>query len=91
MPKRYNKVLTGSELKFAALNNIPVHYKETYVNPHDRHMNFNGVCVMEKAKVGYYIGNADINPSDYSPSDKVEGEFPEGTFAVYGVEGQTYK
>jgi len=88
--KRYSHILTGAELKFAALNKIPVFYIETYVNPHDRHMNFKGKCTMEKAKIGYYIGNADINPADYKSTELVQGEFPEGTFAVHALVSRKY-
>lgn len=84
------KTLTGSELRFAAENQIPVFYEEKYHSPEDRHMNFRGKCVMEKAPSGFYIGNADIDPDDYSDNQSVEGEFPEGIFRVSAIAGARY-
>ncbi len=84
------KILTGAELKFAAWNKVPVHYVEKYFNPMDRHMNFSGKCVMEKAPVGFYIGNSDIDPNTIPDSSLAEGEFPEGTWKVCRVAGKSY-
>lgn len=89
--KSTQQTLTGKELRFAAENQIPVFYEETYENPQDRHMNFKGVCVMQQANCGYYIGNSDIDPDDYKDDDRVEGEFGEGTFRVCGIVGKNYQ
>ena len=85
-----SRTLTGKELRFAAKHRIPVRYIERYDNPQDRHMNFNGICVMEPAKVGFYIGNSDIDPSAYKDDEPVEGTFEEGTFAVKAADKHHY-
>jgi hypothetical protein len=90
MPTRTH-TLTGKELRFAAEREIPVLYEEKYYDPSDRHMNFNGECVMTPANVGYYIGNSDINPQDFDDDEPVAGDFPEGTFRVSAVKNQNYK
>ena len=79
------RLLTGKELRAAALAGLPVRYVEKYENPQDRHMNFNEVCTLEPAKSGFYIGNSDIQPADFADDQAVEGEFPEGHFAVYAA------
>jgi hypothetical protein len=88
-PKK-GALLTGAELRFAAKHGIPVWYVEKYHNPHDRHMNFNGVSVMKKANAGYYIGNSDIDPDDYTDVQYMAVEFPEGYMEVREVKGQKY-
>lgn len=82
--------LTGKELKFAAEHKLKVRYMESYLNPMDSHNNFKGVCIMEPANVGYYIGESDIVPEDFKDTDIVTGEFPEGTYGVYKVPGVKY-
>ena len=57
----------------------------------DSHMNFNDECVMEKASIGYYIGNSDIVPEEWGDEQAVEGDFPEGTFGAYPANGVDYK
>ena len=88
---REKRVLTGKELKFAAENGLRVRYVEQYLNPYDEHKNEDTVCIMEKANIGYYIGNSDIVPEDYSDDELVSGDFGEGTFAVYAVPGVQYE
>jgi len=88
--KSTRRILTGAELRFAAENKVPVFYEEKYYNPDDRHMNFHGKCVMEKAPSGYYIGKSDISPDEFEPDALVEGVFPEGTFRVAAVAGKQY-
>jgi len=88
--KKTDRIITGVELRFAAENELPVYYEETYENPHDSHMNFNGICVMKPAEEGFYIGNSDIVPDDFTESQIVSDEFGEGSFSVYAVEGIKY-
>ena len=88
---RKGKVLNGKELQFAAKNKLPVFYVEHYDNPMDRHMNYNGICVMEKARIGYYIGNSDIDPKEFRNDELVSGEIPDGgTYTVHAVKGVKY-
>lgn len=82
-------ILTGKELRFAAENNLPIFYEEDYHDPATR--GFFGACVMEKAPVGYYIGDSDINPDEFTDDEVVMGSFPEGNYTVYGVKGHEYK
>jgi hypothetical protein len=89
--KSTRKILTGQQLRFAAENGIPVFYEEMYENPHDKHMNYAKACVMKPAQSGYYIGNSDINPDDFEPTEICIGEFPEGNFRVTGVVGYEYQ
>ena len=81
-------ILTGKELRFAAENEVPVFYEEDYHDPAIR--GFFGVSVMEKAPVGYYIGDSDINPNEFDDNEVVMGDFPEGKYVVYGVKGHKY-
>ena len=96
MPKKNNEelaerqLLTGRQLRIAAEKKLKVRYVENYYSPYDEHMNFDDECVMEEAVIGYYIGNSDIEPEDFSDDEFVGGDFPEGTFGVYAVEGVKY-
>lgn len=81
------RILTGKELRYAAENDIPVFYEEDY---HDSSQGFYGVSRMEKAPVGYYIGDSDINPDEFTDDEVVMGNFPEGSFTVYEVKGNKY-
>lgn len=89
--KGTDRLLTGKELKIAAEKKLPVRYVESYLNPEDDHMNYDDVCVMEPANMGFYIGNSDIQPNDFKDGQTVSGEFDEGSYGVYAVEGVEYK
>lgn len=89
--KGTDRMLLGRELKIAAEKKLPVRYVELYHNPQDSHMEYDGVCVMEPANVGFYIGNSDICPDDFKDDALVGGDFGEGRFGVYAVEGVEYK
>lgn len=84
------RILTGKELRYAADNGLQVHYVEEYHDPHCVGMNYNGVCVMEKAPNGYYIGQSDIQPEFFADDDEVHEVFDEGEFTVYAVDGVNY-
>lgn len=88
--QKRGRLLTGAELRFAIANKLPVFYVETYDNPQDAHMNYKGICKMTPAPVGYYIGQSDIQPSDYRNEDFVESVFPEGSMSVHRVVGIKY-
>lgn len=87
---KMKRILTGKELKFAAVNGLPVWYEEKYHNPYDKHMNFIGKCIMEEAEVGYYIGNSDIDTDDFQDDDMVSEDFEEGTYKVCAIKGVNY-
>lgn len=89
--QKRGRLLTGSELRIAIANKLPVYYVETYDNPQDSHMNYSGVCKITPATVGYYIGNSDIQPEDYRDEDSVESVFPEGSMSVHRVIGISYR
>jgi len=80
--KPYKRILTGKELRIAIAKRLKVHYTEKYYSPLDKHLNFKGECILEKAKIGYYIGNSDIDPADYKNDDDVAGEIYGGYFEV---------
>lgn len=85
------KCLTGKELRFAAENNLPVRWVYKEPNPDDKWKNENVVCVMEKANVGYYIGNSDIVPDDYTDDEEVNITDGDGVhFEVRPVKGVKY-
>jgi hypothetical protein len=84
------RLITGKELKYAAAHMLRVRYVEQYHNPQDSHMNYDGVCIMKPANVGYYIGNSDIDPSAWSDDDAVTADFGEGVMYVYAVPGVNY-
>lgn len=86
-----SRLLTGRELRVAAKKKLKVRYVETYHNPHDSDKDYDSICVMEEANVGYYIGNSDIEPDVFSDSEDVQGDFDEGTYAVYAVDDVEYK
>ena len=88
---REKRALTGKELKFAAENKLQVRFVETYHNPHDEHKNYDDVCVMEEANIGYYIGDSDIVPSEYGDNEEVRCNFDEGVYVVYAVPGVKYE
>lgn len=85
------RVLTGKELKVAAKKGLRVRYVESYFDPQEKHRRYNKICKMEKAKVGYYIGNSDIDPDEYLDRQLVAGDFGDGLFGVYAVEGVKYE
>lgn len=81
-PRLPKRVLTGKELKIAAEKRLKVYYIEHYYNPLDKHLNFKGECYLEKANIGYYVGNSDINPEDFKDGALVMGDFFEGYYEV---------
>lgn len=86
------ELMNGAELRFAARNKLAVYYVEMYDNPSDKHMNFRGKCFMTKISGdSYYIGNSDIDVSEYKDTEFVNGDFPEGDYAVYKINGIKYK
>ena len=85
------EVITGKELRFAAINKIPIYYEEIYFDYDDKSKDFAGECVLEKAKHGFYIGNSDIGINDFGDKEKVMGDFSEGIFKVYKIQGKKYK
>ena len=95
--KKASKTLTGKELKIAAEKRLKVRYIEKYFNPQDRHMNYNGDCIMRKCKEddenddSYYIGDSDICLDEYDDNDVVCGDFPDGTFEVRRAKGVRYE
>lgn len=93
--KKPSKTLTGRELRIAAEKKLKVRYVEEYYSPEDRHMNYNGDCVMSKCDSdpdnSYYIGNSDISLDDYEDDAEVIGDFPEGTFEVRRAKGVKYE
>jgi hypothetical protein len=84
-------LLTKKEVQFAAENRIPVIYKELYANSEDKHLNFHGVCTLEKASKGWYIGNSDIDLENWKENDFISGDFPEGKYSVHAAPNQKYK
>jgi len=87
-PKR-GRILTGKELRYAADNGIPVFYEEEYHDPNQK--GFYGETRLDKAPRGYYIGDSDIQPDEFADDEVVMRDFPEGSYTVYEVVGQTYK
>ena len=85
------RLLTGKELRFAAENRVPVHYIEKHYNPMDKHMEYDGVCIMEPAIIGYYIGNTDIEPDYWENDVFVQEDFDAGIFSVFAVPGEKYE
>ena len=86
---RRGRILTGKELRHAADNGTPVFYEEEYHDPNEK--GFYGETRLEKAPRGYYIGDSDIQPDEFADDEVVMRSFPEGTYTVYEVVGQTYK
>jgi hypothetical protein len=85
------RTLTGKELRVAAEKHLPVYYIETNPNPADSFMNFHDKDFLEKALVGYYIGNSDINPDEFEDDQEVSGEDVDGvTYRVCAIEGINY-
>jgi hypothetical protein len=82
-PKKTGKrVLTGKELKVAAIKRLQVYYIEKYYNKLERHLNFKGTCNLEKSIKGFYVNNSIIDPNKYKDNDPVCGEFFGGYFEV---------
>jgi hypothetical protein len=84
------KLIKGKELRYAAVHGVPVYYVEKYLNPMDTHMNYDGKSMLTKAPYGYYIGNSDIDPDAYGDDEVVSGEFDEGNFFVFKLNGVKY-
>lgn len=81
-PRPPKRVLTGKELKIAAIKRLRVYYIEHYYNPQDKHLSFKGECLLEKANIGYFIRNSVINPENFKDSALVKGDFCGGYFEV---------
>lgn len=82
------RTLNGKELRFASKKGLKVYYKEIYYNPMED--DYEGECIMEKAKNGYYIGNSDIDPNDFTDDELVYYEFSGGFVSVHEVKGVKY-
>lgn len=85
------ELITGKELRAAALKKLPVYYIEEYYSPSDKHMSFKGKCVMKKISPDeFYIGNSDIDVSLWQDDELVRSDFNDGEYAVYKVNGIKY-
>lgn len=88
-------ILTGKELKIAAIKGLKVRYVEKYNNPQDKHKNFNADCVMEKCPSNdfegeYYIGHGSLNINDFKDDEYMSMGFDEGFFEVRKAKGVKY-
>ena len=82
--------MTGRELRFAAEHKLPVFYVLEHFNPNNKDKNFRGPVTLEKASVGYYIGDYDIDSDQFENDQIVEESFDEGTYEVFGIKGIRY-
>lgn len=89
--RKSKRLLTGKELRFAAQYGLPVYYQELNENPMKKHKNYKSVCIMEKANIGHYIGNSDIDVDAFEDDEIVKDYYSEVHIAVYAVKGVIYE